>query len=876
MRLKKSISLLLAVVLSLSLAIPAFAAEHVTRGDAVEALYELSGRPDAGGDFFADTGEKPYATAAAWAKTAGVSNGVGDGVFDGDRDIARGELATMLHRYAKYEGFDVSVGEDTNILSYDDAFELPGWSVAAWQWACGSGVMEAKGSRLAYAEAVELDELTAALGRLAALPAAAAEPVATLAPSVDEIDKYGDIRLAITSGELAQMGYQYADLVKVSFNGQSVVLPVIPEYRYVGAKAAALVMWRDEGRAVELEVFNGSFAQTYGLAERKTREDGSRYHVALDGVEFPVEMTIELSERDGYADTYAIFDLTRTNERGDYAGLSDAQYANFRMVTTTGMGAGKLYRASSPINPSIGRNTYADKASENALVKSFVNLADSAESAAKYAGYAESYYSKQNVLFLNLGVDFTTELNRAGVKEAMSFLADAPTPVLVHCNEGQDRAGFMAALLECLMGASLDEVKQDYMVSFYNYYGVTAGTEQYTKLTNNIVKNLKTAFGVEELETVDLAKEAEEYLLELGVTADEIKAVKQNLGGEAVRVTGKVTAIEKYGHALLDVTIEDFNNAGFTLGDVVTVAAGSYNDSIPYFNGYYVDRGGYMVRAYPSHTNIGVCINYGKFAETVGIGVGDVVTLTLAVKGGALVTQEVNSLVYTNERADYASDEVFANFRAVKMDGVGENKLFRSASPVNNENNRAATANRLAEAAGIKTVMNLAETPAEIDAYAAAEGFDSAFYKKLYDEGGVIALGMPINFAADEFAAGIVKGLTFLSEREAPYLVHCTEGKDRAGFAAMLLEMLAGAKLDDIVADYMISFVNYYHIDPEKDAAKYEMIAEKNVMEMLRTVCGADKGASLEGVDLSAAAVKYLTSHGMAADAVSALQAKLH
>lgn len=42
----------------------------------------------------------------------------------------------------------------------------------------------------------------------------------------------------------------------------------------------------------------------------------------------------------------------------------------------------------------------------------------------------------------------------------------------------------------------------------------------------------------------------------------------------------------------------------------------------PQLNGYYVDRGEYMVRAFPGHTNIAVCINYEKFAETAGIGGG--------------------------------------------------------------------------------------------------------------------------------------------------------------------------------------------------------------------------------------------------------------
>ncbi|MBQ4514808.1 MAG: hypothetical protein II969_17575, partial [Anaerolineaceae bacterium] len=52
------------------------------------------------------------------------------------------------------------------------------------------------------------------------------QSVETEAPSVDEIDKYGDIRLAITSKELADLGFEYADYVTVSFLDQSVTVPV--------------------------------------------------------------------------------------------------------------------------------------------------------------------------------------------------------------------------------------------------------------------------------------------------------------------------------------------------------------------------------------------------------------------------------------------------------------------------------------------------------------------------------------------------------------------------------------------------------------------------------------------------------------------------
>ena len=35
----------------------------------------------------------------------------------------------------------MSVGEDTNILSYTDAFDVAEYAVPALQWACGAGIL---------------------------------------------------------------------------------------------------------------------------------------------------------------------------------------------------------------------------------------------------------------------------------------------------------------------------------------------------------------------------------------------------------------------------------------------------------------------------------------------------------------------------------------------------------------------------------------------------------------------------------------------------------------------------------------------------------------------------------------------------------------
>ena len=342
-------------------------------------------------------------------------------------------------------------------------------------------------------------------------------------------------------------------------------------------------------------------------------------------------------------------------------------------------------------------------------------------------------------------------------------------------------------------------------------------------------------------------------------------------------MSGAVREIEKYGHAVLDISIANFEKAGFALGDTVDVVFdnGYTLSGIPYFNGYYVDKGEAMLRAYPGDTYLAVCINYGKLNETAGVQVGSTATISLAQKGAERDTQELNSLVYTDERSDYSSDAVFANFRAVTVGDIAEGALYRSASPVNNEHGRASYADALAQKAGVKTVLNLADHKEDIDGYLAAEDFASPYYKSLYEAGSVIPLGMPVDYSSESFGADLTAGLAKLSQQPGPYLVHCTEGKDRAGFTSALLECLMGASLDEVVADYMVSYENYYGVTQAGQPEKYQLIVKNNIMDMLRTIAGVEKDADLSGVDLQAAAEDYLTGFGMTAEQLTALKTNL-
>ena len=114
-----------------------------TRAQLVTVLWRLEGSPETTGAVrFGDTaGGAWYTEAVRWAAGCGVVKGYDNGCFGPNDAVTREQMVTILYRYAQHKGYDVSAGEDTNILSFDDAFAVSEYAIPAMQWACGSGMV---------------------------------------------------------------------------------------------------------------------------------------------------------------------------------------------------------------------------------------------------------------------------------------------------------------------------------------------------------------------------------------------------------------------------------------------------------------------------------------------------------------------------------------------------------------------------------------------------------------------------------------------------------------------------------------------------------------------------------------------------------------
>ncbi|MBQ5755731.1 MAG: tyrosine-protein phosphatase [Erysipelotrichaceae bacterium] len=362
---------------------------------------------------------------------------------------------------------------------------------------------------------------------------------------------------------------------------------------------------------------------------------------------------------------------------------------------------------------------------------------------------------------------------------------------------------------------------------------------------------------------------------------------------EALRVDDLATIHEtEFGGVYLKMGIDEFNAAGFAYGDSVDVlfSNGYTIEDIPYYNGYYVDAGETLLIAYPGYDYIKAAINYGEdlwdearlkvsqgsegLWAKLALDEHTKASVVLREKGKYLDVQEASDIHYYDEIERYPDEVTFANFRTVEMGNISAGKVYRSASPCDDQHKRAAYVDDLIEEAGVNYILDLADSDVKIEKYIAGEDFSSDYFLSLYEKDLVCALALNMNYLSEDFAQKLAYGFTQMAEHDGPYLIHCTEGKDRTGFVCMLLEALAGAGYEAIKDDYMKTYDNYYQIREDNEPKKYETILNRNLEAMLKFLVNDEK-TDPHACDLSSYARAYLIKAGMEEEAIGLLLEKI-
>jgi len=328
-------------------------------------------------------------------------------------------------------------------------------------------------------------------------------------------------------------------------------------------------------------------------------------------------------------------------------------------------------------------------------------------------------------------------------------------------------------------------------------------------------------------------------------------------------VESSIVAADKYGNLETDLSATMLMEEGYDYGDMVKISIGDDSYQAPIVSTYSdVDVGNFLIRI--KEDNVYFAINYGNCLKKTGASEGTKIVISMVNKGSYLLEYQTRHLTKSEERSDYDSDEMFANFRTISAGDIKSGIVYRSCNP-SLADARAPYAENLAKKYGINTIINLADNEESLKEHMNT----ITWYKDMYEMGKVILLDMDVDYTSVDFGQKLAKGFIFLSENKGPYLIHCNEGKDRAGFAAVVLEALMNASLEEIETDYMMSYSNYYGV--EKGTMQYDYIAD-TPFNMLKNIAN---GTEVKDSNLSMIAEKYLMSIGLNNSQIMAIKNNL-
>ncbi|MBQ9267562.1 MAG: S-layer homology domain-containing protein [Clostridia bacterium] len=117
---------------------------NLTRGMIVMVLYRLDKARETEKATFTDVPRDAYySEAIAWASKNNLVTGVGDGLFEPDRNITREELATIIYRYASAKGKGF-VGYWMLQINYWDTEDISDYAFEPICWCSANGILNGK------------------------------------------------------------------------------------------------------------------------------------------------------------------------------------------------------------------------------------------------------------------------------------------------------------------------------------------------------------------------------------------------------------------------------------------------------------------------------------------------------------------------------------------------------------------------------------------------------------------------------------------------------------------------------------------------------------------------------------------------------------
>ena len=343
--------------------------------------------------------------------------------------------------------------------------------------------------------------------------------------NVEGINRFGNISSNISEDTFRAAGFDEGDIITVQIGDEIIDMPFV--MKYTDVKKGETLLIPNKGK-MEMWVSMGSFAEIYKIARRSKNNtwifpEGSSEK----------SVTLSMKQKAGYLESYEIREKLAELKPipVKMPGQSEEEFANFREVSTTGIKRDTLFRSSSPINNREGRCKAADNCIKAHGINHIINLYDTKEQAEATEGYWNTYASKIDTVYIDMGLDYTGSGFGRNIANVMEYIAQHEGKYVLHCVIGEHRTGAVCIIISALMGASYNELVDDYMKTCYNLYGVKPGTKQYDLLVDdNVNAILQNILDIEDPKNADLQNLVTNFVLSTGITEETLALVKKHLG----------------------------------------------------------------------------------------------------------------------------------------------------------------------------------------------------------------------------------------------------------------------------------------------------------------------------------------------------------
>ena len=235
---------------------------------------------------------------------------------------------------------------------------------------------------------------------------------------------------------------------------------------------------------------------------------------------------------------------------GEALASHDAQAVNFREICAGSIAPKTLYRSSHPIKDNKQERVIAPLAAQ-ARIATVINLCDNNSELpvkALLAPWYNKLYKNNRIIALGMGFSNTSEEFRRKLKKGLQFIINTEGAWLIHCHAGVDRTGFFSLALEALMGATVDEIVNDYLQSFNSIFDSSIHSEV-KKNDSLVVMRLLSVMGdYVEISDENLQAIAENYFRKtIGLPAEEVELLKSRLSGVVPMQIKICTALPRTG-----------------------------------------------------------------------------------------------------------------------------------------------------------------------------------------------------------------------------------------------------------------------------------------------------------------------------------------